>query len=79
MHDAIELEKMGVPAAAICTEPFISSAKAMSRIGGIPDYPFVVLPHPLGNLSGETLRERAKQAAPDVLRILMVREQSLPT
>ena len=71
MHDGIELEKRGVPTAVICTEPFISSAKAMAQIGGIPDYPYVVVPHPLGSLAPETLRERARQAAPEVLRILM--------
>jgi hypothetical protein len=73
VHDAIEMEKLGVPAAVICTEPFISSARAMSRIGGIPDYPFVVVPHPLGSLTPEALRERAVQASPDVLRILLAR------
>ena len=73
MHDGIELEKRGVPAAVICTEPFISSARAMARIGGIPDYPYVVLPHPLGSLTGEALRGRAIQAAPEVLRILLAR------
>ena len=73
MHDGIELEKRGVPAGVICTEPFISSGKAMSRLAGIPDYPFVVLPHPLGSLSPEDLRERAVMAAPEVLRILLAR------
>ena len=64
---------MGVPTAVICTEPFISSARAMSKIGGIPEYPFVVLPHPLGSLSPEALREKAVQAAPEVLRILLAK------
>ena len=73
MHDGIELEKMGVPTAVICTEPFISSARAMSKIGGIPEYPFVVLPHPLGSLNPEALREKAVQAAPEVLRILLAK------
>ena len=73
MHDGIALEKRGVPAAVICTEPFRSSAKAMSQIGGIPDYLFVELPHPLGSLSEELLRERAMQAAPEVLRILLAK------
>ena len=73
MHDAIEMERLGVPAAVICTEPFISSARAMSRIGGMPDYPFVVVPHPLGSLPPEALRERAVQASPTVLRILLAR------
>ena len=73
MRDAIEFEKLDVPAAVICTAPFISSAKAMSRIGGIPDYPYVVLPHPVGSLSQDELRDRAIQAAPDVLSILLAR------
>ena len=73
MHDGITLEKLGVPTAVICTEPFISSGKAMSKIGGIPDYPFVVLPHPLGSLPPDALRERASEAAPEVLRILSAR------
>ena len=73
MHDGIELEKRGVPTAVICTQPFVSSGKAMSRLLGIPDYPFVVVPHPLGSLTLEALRERAVQAAPQVLRILLTR------
>ena len=73
MHDGIAFEKKGVPAAVICTEPFVSSARAMSSIGGIPDYPFVIVPHPLGSLTPEVLRERTMQAAPEVLRILLAR------
>ena len=73
MHDGIEFEKRGVPTAVICTDPFVSSAKAMSKIGGIPDYPFITVPHPLGSLTPEMLRERAMQAAPEALRILLAR------
>jgi hypothetical protein len=73
MHDGITLEKKGIPTAVICTEPFVSSARAMSAIGGIPAYPFVVLPHPLGSLNPEALRLRAIQAAPEVLKILLAR------
>ena len=73
MHDGIEFEKKGVPTAVICTGPFISSAKAMSKLGGIEDFPFVVVPHPLGSLTRETLHERAMLAAPDVLQILLAK------
>ena len=71
MHDAIEFEKRGVPAAVICTEPFITSAIAMSKIGGIPDYPFVVVPHPLCSLDQDELRKVAEKAAEDVIKILL--------
>jgi Cu2+-containing amine oxidase len=60
VHDGISFEKKGVPTAVICTEPFITSAVAMSKIGGIPNYPFVVVPHPLGSLDQDELRKVAE-------------------
>ena len=71
MHDGIQFEKRGLPAAVICTEPFVSSAVAMSKLGGIPDFPFVVVPHPLGSLDENALRERAKEVAGDIVKILL--------
>ena len=62
-----------MPTAVICTEPFVSSAKAMAQIGGLPNYPFAVVPHPLGSLTPENLRERAMLAAPQVLQLLLAR------
>ena len=71
MHDGLTLERRGVPTAVICTEPFITSADAMAALGGVPDYPYVVVPHPLGSLTMEQLRGLAAKAAPDVLSILL--------
>jgi DNA topoisomerase VI subunit B len=71
MHDGISFEKKGVPAAVICTEPFVTSAVAMSKIGGIPDFPFVVVPHPLGSLNEDELIKIAEKAAEDVVGILL--------
>ena len=71
MHDGIAFEKQGVPTAVVCTEPFESSAKAMAKICGIPNYPFILLPHPLGGLVADTLRDYAAQAVPEVTRILL--------
>ncbi|MEE9249284.1 MAG: hypothetical protein V3U79_11410 [Dehalococcoidia bacterium] len=70
MHDGIELEKQGVPTAVIVTDEFVNQAKAIAEIQGIPDYPFAVIPHPIGRLTPEDLKERAKQALPQVLKIL---------
>ena len=74
MHDGITLEKRGVPTVVICTEPFITSADAMAALGGVPDYPYVVVPHPLGSRTMEQLRELAAEAAPDVLSILLAQK-----
>lgn len=43
----------------------------MARIQGIPDYRFVVLPHPVGSLTPEQVRERAQTALPGVIEILL--------
>ena len=70
MHDGIELERRGVPTAVICTEEFVSSAKAQAAISGNRDYPFVVVSHPIGNLTRAELRGRAAIAIPQVIAIL---------
>ena len=74
MHDGLTLEQRGVPTAVICTEPFVTSADAMAALGGVPDYPYVVVPHPLGSRTMEQLRDLAAEAAPDVLSILLAQK-----
>lgn len=71
----MQLEALGVPAIAICTEPFISGAKAMANLGSMPDYPFAVVQHPIGSLTPEQIRERAIEAAPQVVRSLLARPE----
>ena len=71
MHDAIALEKRGIPTALVCSEPFIPTAKTMAKIQGIPDYPFAVVPHPVGSLPLEDIKERAKRALPQVRALLL--------
>lgn len=44
----------------------------MARVCGIPDYPFVIVPHPVGSLTPELLTQRAREAAPVVARVLMI-------
>jgi len=70
LHDGIQLEQRGVPTAVICTDEFIASAKAQAAICGNPDYPFVVVTHPIGSLTPAELRERARTAAGQVIEIL---------
>ena len=70
MYDAVSFEKLNVPAAVICTEPFISSGKAMLEIVNLPDYPMAIVPHPIGSLSKSELRELAMKIAPEIIQIL---------
>lgn len=55
----------------ICTRPFIASAKHMARVLNVPDYPFIVVDHPLGSLTPEQVRLRAAHAHEQGLKILM--------
>jgi hypothetical protein len=65
------MEKLGVPTAVISTEPFVSSCKAMAVSHGIPDYPFVVIPHPISATEIERLEEWADHAMDQVTSILL--------
>lgn len=70
MHDGLEAEKRGIPAVVVCTEEFVSTGKSISEMRGASGYPFVVVPHPIGILDEETLRQRAKDALPKVVELL---------
>ena len=59
-----------MPAAVICTDQFVQSAKAQAAICGNPHYPFAVVAHPIGSLTPVELRARATAAVPQVLAIL---------
>ena len=67
----ITFEKQGLPTAVICTEPFVTSGVAMAKMGGIPDYSFVVTDHPLGSLTQDDLKKRARDIAPEIISLLL--------
>lgn len=71
VHDGIEIEKMGVPAIAVCTEAFLPGLDALTRMRGMPDYKFAVVPHPLGVLFDDELRGRAELAAEQIVQIVL--------
>ena len=65
------MERLGIPTASIITHVFLNTAKAMTRMMGVPEYEFVVAQHPLSSLTDEECRERAKSIVSDVERILL--------
>ena len=71
MHDALTVEKAGKPAACICSEPFVPTARAVAKVRGFEDYPFATVSHPIGTLEDDDLMARARQALPQVLQILL--------
>lgn len=53
------------------TEPFIATARAAAALAGLPDYPVVVIEHPLSRLERAEIRSRAETAAEAVVRRLV--------
>jgi hypothetical protein len=75
LRDAVELEWAGKPSVAIIADALTGAAEMMKRVSGMPDYPYVVTPFPISNLTPEEVRERARGMVPEVLRLLMERAE----
>jgi hypothetical protein len=76
VHDGIALERRGTPAAVICTDAFERMGRATAAVAGLSDYPFVLVPHPVGRLGSDELRARAEAALPEVVALLKPSRQS---
>lgn len=71
MLDSIVFEQQGVPSASIVTHVFTVTGKAMARTWGVPDFKFLVVPHPIANLTPEQLDQRAAEITPQVVELLL--------
>lgn len=71
MHDGISFEQLGKRALVLCTEPFEVTAKNIARIMGLPDYPFLMVQHPIGSCTLPELKARAEVAYRQGLAILL--------
>jgi hypothetical protein len=74
LHDAIEAERLGIPAVAIITDRFARTAQAVSTVNGLQDYPFAVIAHPVANNDDDALREKARLAVKDIVPMLTARK-----
>jgi hypothetical protein len=69
--DGILFEKNGVPAASIVTDVFQATGRAMAQSWGLPTYKFLAMPHPIANLSEAQLDQRAREIAPQVVKLIL--------
>jgi hypothetical protein len=69
--DAIFFEKRGLPASVIITAPFVPTAAGIAELAGMPGYPHAVIPHPVGSLSADEVRQRADAVAAAVESLLI--------
>ena len=65
------LEQQGFPTATIITSVFVSTAQAYTQLLGITDFPYLVCPHPITNVSMADLETRAYDLVPHVKRLLL--------
>jgi len=71
LHDGITLESQGLPTATIITDVFINTARAYTRLMGVPDFPYLACPHPITNVKGPDLVRKAEELAPRIVQLLL--------
>lgn len=54
----------------IITDAFDATAREMADLWGVPDFRFVMMPHPLASLTSEGVERRAGELFDQVLRLL---------
>jgi hypothetical protein len=72
LADGILLERAGLPAVSICTDPFALTARAMANAYGFPGFEYVSIPHPVASLTSLQISVLVRDLLPDLLRILGV-------
>jgi hypothetical protein len=73
LRDAVELEWAGIPSVCLVHDEMSGSAKAIARISGHVDYPFVTVgyPHiPTAIWTEDEIRAIARSVAPQVRALL---------
>jgi len=67
----MEMELLGIPSVVLCTKPFVTQARTMSRMKGDPNYGLAIIEHPIVTLAPQELVERARVAAPQAIKHLV--------
>ena len=64
------LERAGMPAVPIITDAFDTTAREMADLWGVPEFRFVMMPHPLASLTPDAVEQRAAELVDKVLALL---------
>jgi hypothetical protein len=68
--DGILFEKHGIPA-AIVTDVFEETGRAMAQVWGVPHYKFLRMPPPIANLTEEEPKQHVRDMVPQVVQLLL--------
>ena len=55
----------------ICTDAFVSLAKAVAIARGIPSLRLVVIPHPIAGIPADQVRAKADKAVDEIVQCLV--------
>jgi hypothetical protein len=69
IRDAIELEKLGIPSAAIITTEFVRETDLIRRALGMPNFEAVVIDHPVSSITQDEINTRVRQITEQTERI----------
>src|SRR5580700_4791716 len=61
IRDAVALEKLGVPSAAVITTEFVRETQLTRQALGMPDFEPVVIDHPVSSITAEEIGARVRQ------------------
>ena len=67
MRDGIELARRGIAGVAIVTERFRSQGEFVALASGMPDFPRVVVPHPIAGRDADAMRAIAGETVPHLV------------
>jgi len=70
VHDAVRLERRGIPTAVVGTEPFLDEAIEQAAVLGMPQLRIVTVSHPVQLLTAEQVQQLADGAIAEIERRL---------
>ena len=66
VHDAVRLERRGIPTAVVGTEPFLDEAIEQAAVLGMPQLRIVMVSHPVQLLTTEQVQRLADGAIAEI-------------
>lgn len=78
VYDSVGFEKNhGIPTATVESTEFLKLAQAEARTQGLPGLPLIEIPHPVGSVSEAIVRDRARDAVTEIVRVLTTPAEAL--
>jgi hypothetical protein len=72
VHDAIGLERQGIPTVTICTADFLAGGRMQAESLGMPQYPILCVPQSYITHTPQQVRALAEACVEEVLKRLLV-------